>query len=200
VLGNSHFDRVRQTFAHQFAADPLGCVYRKGQKGPPIRVSEIERDEFVATFNKRIRYATWSIFPATVALILALAWLIPKAGNPATDVAIWAGIGAILLPFMLIFYWAWNAPSRELRRRAPEGTALTKEEARALAFSKITYGQLALAAAMGAGLVWKMSWETDVLHGWGLVWPTLGSGLIAVAGMQAIRKFRFNLSEPNDRA
>ena len=163
-------------------------------------MSEVERDELVATFDKRIRYATWSIFPATVALILVLAWLIPSTDSPVADVAIWAGIGAILLPFMVIFYWAWNAPSRELQRRTPEGAALTKEEARALAFSKITYGRLALAAAMGAGLVWKMSWKTDVLHGWGLVWPTFGGGLIAVAGIQAIRKFRFNLSQPNDRA
>jgi hypothetical protein len=199
VLRNSHYDRVRQTFADQFEGDPPGFIYRKGQKGPPIRVSAIERDELIGTFNKRLRYATWSIVAATVALILVLAWLIPDADSSTAKVAIWVGIGAILLPFMVTFYWAWNAPSRDLQRRSPEGTALTKEEARALAFSKITYGQLALAAAMGAGLAWRMSLETDILHGWGLVWPIFGGGLIALAGVQAVRKFRFNLSRPNDR-
>ena len=200
VLGNSHLNRVRQTFADQFATDPLGCVYRKGQKGPPFRVSELERDEFIAKFNKRIRYAIWSIFPATVALILVLVWLTPNSDSPVADLAIWAGIGAILLPFMVIFYWAWNSPSHELRSRKPEGAALTKEEAHELAFSKITYGQLALAAAMGAGLVWKMSLERAVLHGWGLIWLIFGGGSIAVAALQAIRKFCFNMSRPNDRA
>ncbi len=104
----------------------------------------------------------------------------------------WGGIAAILVPFMAIYYWAWNAPSRELERRTPEGAALTKEEARALALSKITYGQLALVPLMGGGLVWKMSNKTDVFHGWGLVWLILGAALIALAGVRAIQKWRFS--------
>lgn len=189
---NSHFDRVRQLFADQFSADPRGFIYRKGQKGASIRVSEIERDQFVERFNRRLRYATWSIFPATVGLILLLVWLIPDADSPEGKIAVWVGIAAILVPFMAIYYWAWNAPSRELGRRSPEGSALTKGEARALAFSKITYGQLALAALMGAGLIWKRSTETDVFHGWGVAWLVFGAALIILAGVQAIRKWRFS--------
>ena len=200
MFGNSHFDRVRQTFADQFVDDSHGFIYRKGLKGAPIRVSELERDEFIATFNKRIRHARWSIFPATLALILLLAWLIRDVDSAAADIAIWVGIGAILLPFMALFYRAWNAPARELQRRTPEGAALNREQARALALSKITYGQLALAAVMGAGLVWKMSAETDVFHGWGLVWLIFGGGLIALAGVQAIRKWRFNKAHSVERA
>jgi len=189
---DSHFGRVRQLFADQFSSDARGFVYRKGQKGAPVRVSEMERNAFVATFNKRIRYAAWSIVPATVGLILLLVWLVPDVESPAAQMAMWIGIAAILVPFTLIYYWAWNAPSRELERRTPEGAALTRDEARALAFSKITYGQLALAALMGMGLVWKMSAKTDVFHGWGLVWPVLGAALVVLAGLQAIRKWRFH--------
>jgi Na+/melibiose symporter-like transporter len=189
---NSHFDRVRQLFADQFLASANGIVYRKGQKGAPVRVSERERDEFVATFNKRIRYAAWSLFPATVGLILFLVWLTPDAESASAQMAMWVGIAAILAPFIVIFYWAWNAPSRELERRTPEGAALTKEEARALAFSKITYGQLALAALTGMVLIWKMSTKTDVIHGWGVVWLVFGAALIVLAGVQAIRKWRFS--------
>ncbi|WP_188054722.1 hypothetical protein [Sphingosinithalassobacter sp. CS137] len=191
MFSNPHFDRVRQLFADQFSDDSRGIVYRKGQKGAPVRVSEIERDEFVATFNKRIRYAGWSIFPATLGLILLLVWLTPDADSPSAQIAMWIGIAAILVPFMVIYYWAWNAPSRELERRTPEGAPLTKEEARVLAFSKITYGQLLLAALMGVGLVWKMSAESDVFHGWGMVWLILGGVLIFLAGVQAVRKWRF---------
>jgi len=152
----------------------------------------LERDEFIAAFNRRIRYAMWSIVPATVGLILLLVWLIPDTDSPAAQIAVWVGIAAILLPFMGVFYWAWGAPSRELERRAPEGPALSKEEARVLGLSKITYGQLALAAVMGVGLVWKMSAKIDVFHGSGLVWLAFGGALVLFAGVQAIRKWRFS--------
>jgi hypothetical protein len=106
----------------------------------------MERDEFVTTFKKHIRYATWSIVPLTIGLILLLVWLVPDADGPAAQISMWVGLAAILLPFLVIFYWAWNAPSRQLESRTPEGVRLTKEEARALAFSKITCGQPAFAA------------------------------------------------------
>lgn len=196
MFGHSHFDRVRQLFADQFSIDSQGLVFRKGQKGAPIRVNENERDEFVATFNKRVRYAIWSIVPSTVGLILSLAWLVPDSDSTAGQMAMWVGIAAILIPFMAIYYWAWNAPSRELDRRTPVGAALTKEEARTLAFSKITYGQLMLAALMGGGLVWERSSKTDVVHGWGVVWLIIGAALIALAGVQAIRKWRLGQQPP----
>lgn len=192
MFGNAHLDRLRQAFADQFSDDGHGFIYRKYQKGVPVRVSKSERDGFVATFDQRIRYAMWSIVPATVALILLLVWLIPDANGSAAQIAIWIGLGAILLPFMAIFYWAWGAPSRELERRPPEGPALTVEEARALSFSKITYSQLALAALIGIGLVWRKSTEVNVLHGSGLIWAVFGAALVIFAGVQAVRKWRFN--------
>jgi O-antigen/teichoic acid export membrane protein len=192
MFGNAHLDRVRQAFADQFSSDGHSFIYRRYQKGVPVRVSKLERDGFVAAFNKRIRYAMWSIVPATVGLILLLVWLIPDSDSPAAQIAMWGGIAAILLPFMMIFHWAWGAPSRELGSRTPEGLALSKEEARTLAFSKITYGQLALAALMGVGLVWKMSTKIDVFHGSGLVWLVFGGALVLLAGVQAIRKWRFS--------
>jgi hypothetical protein len=97
-----------------------------------------------------------------------------RCRQPVSEIAIWVGIAVILVPFLAIYYSAWNDPSCELERRTPEGAALTKEEARALSFLKITYGQLALAALIGVGLVWKMSTETDVFHGWGVVWLIFG--------------------------
>lgn len=192
MFANAHLDRVRQAFADQFSDDGHGFIYRKYQKGVPVRVSKLERDGFVAAFNQRTRYAMWSIVPATFGLILLLAWLTPETDNPVAQIAIWGGIAAILSPFLVLFYWAWGAPSRELASRTPEGPALTKEEARALAFSKISYGQLALAALMGVGLVWKKSTKIDVVHGSGLVWLVFGGALVLLAGVQAIRKWRFS--------
>jgi hypothetical protein len=87
MFGNAHLDRVRQAFADQFSDDGHNFIYRRYQKGAPVRVSRLERDEFVAVFNRRISYAMWSTFPATVGLILLLVWLIPDADSPAAQIA-----------------------------------------------------------------------------------------------------------------
>ncbi|MFW2351471.1 hypothetical protein [Qipengyuania sp.] len=192
MFRNPQVDKLRQSFSDQFSGDEHGLVYRKHQKGPAYRVSEAERDMFVANFGKRIRFATWIIVPATIGLIPLLLWLFPDVDSGVAQAAMWIGIAVILVPFMAIYYWAWNAPARELEGRTPESASLTKDEARALTFAKITYGQLALAALLGAGLVWKMSGKFDVLHGWGLIWPAFGALLIVVAGIQAIRKWHFD--------
>ena len=186
---NSNFDRVRQLFAEQFSSDSRGFIYRKRQTGAPIRISEKERDAFVATFNSRIRYIVWSIIAATIGLIALMTWLTPDVDSTSGQVSVWAGLLAILIPSMVVYHWAWNAPARELKRRTPEGLGLTKEEARALAFSKVTYRQLMLPGLMGVGLVWKNSAKTDVFHGWGIFWLILGAALVALSGLQAIRKW-----------
>lgn len=191
MFSNPQFDRVRQLFADQFSPDTGGFIYRKNQKGAPIRISDLERDDFLATFNRRIRYAAWSIVPATIGLILILFLLFPETDSPEAQIAIWVGVAAMLAPFMVIYRWAWNAPARELQRRTPEGAELTKEEARELAFSKITYGNLMLAALIGLWLIWDSSTKVDVFHGWGVVWLVFGIALIALAGIQALRKWRF---------
>lgn len=191
MFSNPHFDRVRQMFADQFEPDGSGFLYRKGMKGPAIRVSEAERDEFIAVFNKRLRYSMWSIVPATVILILLLVWLVPDVDSTAGHVAMWIGIAAILAPFMAGYYWAWTAPARDLVRRPQEGAALSEEEVRHLKFSKMTYGQLGFAVLAAVALVWKVSADTDVLHGWGMLWLIFAGLLIAGAGIQAFRKWHY---------
>lgn len=199
MFGNSHLARVQQIFADQFTSDAKGYVYRKGQIGEPFRVSDAERDAFIASFNKRIRYSFWSILPATIILILGLAWLIPDSDTMEANVAIWIGLCAILLPFLAVYLWSWNAPVRELQGRSPEGAALTKHQSRALALSKISYGQLVLAAALGVGLVWKHSFETDVFHGWGVIWLFMGGGLVLLSAVQIFRKWRFHQRQLSDQ-
>lgn len=188
---NGHMDALRQSFANQFSEDEHGILYRKYQKGPPFRVSRLERDGFVATYIKRMRYAIWCTALLTVGLILLLAWLIPNADSADKQVASWMGITMILLPVMAVHYWAWNAPTRALERRVPEGPALTKDQARVLGLSQITYGQLAIVPVVSAGLVWKMSMKTDVFHGSGRGWLVLGAAPVVLAAIQALRKWRY---------
>lgn len=177
-------------FADQFEADRNTFLYRKSMKGPPIRVSQVERDQFVEAFNERLRYAAWSIFPATAALIGLLVWFIPDVDSTAGTIAVYVGISLILAPFLVVFYWAWNSPARELARRPKEGAARSGEEVRKLMFSKISYGQLGFAALAALALVWKVSAHTDVLHGWGLLWPAIAALMIVALAVQAFRKWR----------
>lgn len=159
-------------------------------KGPAIRVSQAERDAFVADFKKRLRYVTWSIIPLTLILIGALAWLMPDSNGMQAKWATHVGVALILPPFFLGYYWAWNAPARSLERRPEEGAARSREEVRRLMFSRMTYGQLGFAAIGGVFLAWKASGDTDITRGWGILWLIFAGLLIAASAIQAFRKWR----------
>ena len=194
MFNNPHFDNVRRIFADQFESDGSGYLYRKGMKGPPIRVSEAERDTFISDFNRHLRLAAWSVVPTTVLLIGLLVIFIPDVDSPIAQTATYIGIGCILVPFLLVYYWAWNRPARELERRPVEGNARSREEVRRLMFAKLTYGRLALAVVFAAAMVWKVSAKNDVLHGWGVLWLIFAAALVVFAGIQAFRKWRYERS------
>lgn len=191
MFNNPHFDQVRQNFADQFEQDGAGFLYRKSMKGAPIRVTDTERDSFVASFNRRLRYAAWSVLPATVLVIGLLAFLVPDVESATGKLAMGFAIGLILGPFLLFYYWAWNAPARELERRPVAGVARTREEMRRIKFAKLTYGQLAFVPVIAAVLLLKVSADNDVFHGWGILWLVLAGALVALAAIQAIRKWNY---------
>lgn len=191
VFGNAHNARLRQAFADQFEAEGTGVFYRKYMKGPAIRVTEAERDAFISTFQRRLRYALWGIVPATLLLIGLLVLLVPDVDTPMAKVAIYAGLATILIPFLAVYFWAWNAPARELARRTPTGGARTREEVRHIAFSKMTYGRLGSAFIMALSLVWNASAKNDVFHGWGILWLVFSGVLIVAVAIQAFRKWMY---------
>jgi hypothetical protein len=170
MFNNRHFDRVRQAFADQFEPDGAGFLYRKSMKAAPIRVTETERDNFLTTFNRRLRYANWAIVFGTVFLIGLLALLVRDVDSTAGQLGLWAGLGLILGFFLLIYSWAWGGPARDLERRPVVGLARTREELQQIKFAKITYKQLALAPVIAVLLLFKVSAKNDVLHGWGMLW------------------------------
>ena len=127
----------------------------------------------------------------TVLLIGLLVIFIPDVDSPAAQTATYIGIGYILAPFLLAYYWAWNRPARALERRPLEGNARSREEVRRLMFAKMTYGRLALAVVFAFATVWKVSAKNDVLHGWGVLWLIFAAVLVVFAGIQAFRKWRY---------
>jgi len=191
MLFDSYSSELRQAFAKQFEEDGTGFLYRRYMKGPAIRVTEAEREEFISVYQRRIRHAFWAIIPATLLLIGALVWLFPSPDDPASDAAIWAGLAAILIPFLAAFFWAWNAPARELSGRTPSQEARSREEVRKIAFSQITWVRLGSALILAVLLLFNASTQQDILHGPGLFWLTCSVSVMIGVAIQAFRKWMF---------
>ena len=183
-------ERLRQSFADQFEADGKDIFYRKNMKGPPVLVTRAEHAAFVTTYNRRLRYAMWPIPFVTILVIGLLAWFAPDTRGTTGQWSIGLGVCLAMAPSLIIIRWAWSAPARELKLRTSSGPARSRDEVRRMMFSKISYQQLGVAAVGAAFLVLKASAHHDVLHGWGRVWLVTAGGLIALTGLQAVRKWR----------
>jgi hypothetical protein len=191
MSANHHLERVRQSFADQFEPEGTAFLYRKSMKGAPILVTEAERDRFISDFNRRQRRSMWAIPFATFAFIGLLTIFTHQAGEAAEQLVFWAGLTFLITGCTAPMLWAWNAPARELRLRSPAGEARSRREVRQLMFAKMTYGQLGVAAIGAVFMVLRVSAKNDVLHGWGRLWLVAAVGLIALAGVQAVRKWKY---------
>jgi uncharacterized membrane protein len=192
MFRDHHFDRVQEMFADQFEPDGDDFLYRRSMKGAPIRVSRAERDAFLADFGKRFKYAKWAIVPATLLLIGLLVVFLPDADGPSFELFIYIGTGLIIASFMIGHYWAWNAPARQLVRRPELGKARPRAEMRRIMLARMTYRQLATAAAGMAALLFMVSEDTDLLHGWGRFWLGFSAVVFGGVAFQAFRKWRFD--------
>ncbi|MGE4429401.1 MAG: hypothetical protein AB7E05_01510 [Sphingobium sp.] len=194
MFGKSRLQNIENAFAEQFEADASHFLYRKGMKAAPVRVDASEREKFIEVFRCRIRYLAWAIFPGTILLIVGLALVFPDSHSDLAQFAIYAGIGLLVALFLAGYYWAWNAPARELAWRPVVGEALSREQLLHRKFARITYGQLALAPVIAAIMLWSVSDEYDVFQGWGIFWLILAAAIIVSAAVQAFRKWHFERS------
>ena len=191
MIGDRQFGQVYKSFTDQFEPDGAGYVYRKGMKGAPVRVTAAEYDAFVQAFKRRIRWGIWSVVVATILLITAKVVLVPEAEDTSGDIAIWVITGVMVGAITVTTLWAWSAPARELARRPPVGAERSREEMRAVGFSRLTYGQLGMGAAAAVLLVASQAKDNDLFHGWGIGWLLLGGAVLAITAVQAFRKWRF---------
>jgi len=189
MFGNSrHFDRVHELFAEQFEPDGQDYLYRRSQKGAPIRVSAAERDAFLAAFRRHYARAFWGFLVAIILAIFGMVALMPEAGGPVFETI----AGFIVLPSIVLLgvYWLWAAPARALRQRQPVGFERSRDEMRAIKLAKITYANLAVGALAVPLLLLKVAEKSDVLHGWGRLWLLLAGALTVLIAVQAFRKWR----------
>lgn len=195
-------DNMRESFAAQFESAGEGkYLYRRNQKGPAIPLTPEERDRFIRQYVRRI----WFIMGGMVGILLAfwgvVIWWTLSADGSFSDVAMYVGTAVIAVAAIVPMYRIRGAPARELNGRTPLAGERSAEQMREIMFHKLTYGQLAGAAAFGPFVPLMMAFgrhPVDVLHGWGRLWLALGAALTVLAAVQALRKWRFEIEHPND--
>ena len=104
-----------------------------------------------------------------------------------------------IVPVVSHSYWAWNAPSRELQHRTPEGAALTRDEARKLVLAKLSYAHLTMWMALCVTPLLTHWGETDRLHGWGIIWLMIAAVGIVACGGRMIQKWYYGRQQPTDQ-
>jgi tetratricopeptide (TPR) repeat protein len=82
----------------------------------------------------------------------------------------------------------------------PVGGPRSTDEVSRLRFQRLNYGQLATAAFGGLLIPFIGSSRADVFSGWNRLWLILGGSLVAVAAIQAFRKWRFEQEDSSTSA
>lgn len=187
-----------RNFESQFERDGMGgYLYRLEGRGKPIPVGAGERQRFVSQYASRI-FLLWGAMMLAVVLffyhfysgVMHSTTVLPSSVI-FSDPLLYAGLSAIVVPTLLLMRWLRRAPARALAGRAPVGPELTRDEARARVFGKMSYAQLALIALIGA---WSFEYIADGY--WDRRWIFMPPLVVLVAAVQAFRKWRFERLRP----
>jgi hypothetical protein len=183
-------DRISAPFALQFAPDGDGFIYRKSLKGAPVRVTAAERDGFVASFRRWMRYAFVAMVAGFLGVVVLMVAAVPSPDSPYATLWMGGGIAVVVAAFAGAVFRAWAAPARSLAGRPVLGAPRSADEMRRINLASISYGRLALAGFMVVFVVGSRALTTDLLHGWGRLQLALGVALLCLPAVQAFRKWR----------
>jgi hypothetical protein len=189
-FGTDSWAQSKQFFADQFELNGDAYLYRRSQKGAPIRVSAEERQRFIDDYARRLRYSTWGIVGGLIVVIALSFWWTLSTASELPDAAMYAAIGAVAVACVGYAMWVQGAPARELARRTPVGRERTREEMRRVLLARTTYRHLAALALTGAVLPLTLRSQRDLLHGWGRLWLGFSAIVIILVAATAFRKWR----------
>jgi hypothetical protein len=198
LFENTFIDRSRNAFANQFEAADAGYLFRTGQKGSAIPVTDEERDQFVKTYGIKFYAASFVFVAALLGTVFAIGTYTDQMENRPPDSVILSIVGGVCFVWLLIFCVVaqklWKAPLRALSRRSVVRMERDDQMAAEAKLSKITWGQLAMGAVAVCFLVFKFGQKYDLTQGPGLIF----SGLIALGSAvliwQAFRKWTMGRS------
>lgn len=200
ALSPNSWDRIGEAFADQFEQDGASFVYRRSQRGEAIRVSAEEHIRFVEEFERNVRRAKWIIYLGLTVVLGGLLILSLIRGSDLSQLAIFIGIGLVMIPYVAYYRWAWAAPARELATRTPIAGERSPDEIRRLTLQRLTYRQLAATALGGLIIPFIGSSRQDLFSGWNRLWLVFGGAIICLAAVQAFRKWRWEQEDSYSNA
>jgi hypothetical protein len=132
----------REQFLDQFEMDGRDWLYRHRMTGAAYRVTDVERDAFVAAFDRQQRWSFWFGLPFLLAFVFVLIWAssAPAAGSFTAEVKPFVGGSGVLLGLAMRFvidHFTFRAPLPALAQRTPVAPSLSKMERRRLALDRI---------------------------------------------------------------
>ncbi|CAN5392226.1 hypothetical protein BH10PSE2_BH10PSE2_27330 [soil metagenome] len=193
MIHREQFERLRRAFADQFTPDRAGAFYRKGGKGPAIRVNATERDDFIADYDRHLRLLAWTTVGATVVASLAFGAFALGRGVPGW--ISYAGIAFGIALFVGAHQWIRDAPARALSYRIPNAPALSRLQQGQAVLAKLTYTRLLWLVGVTLFAVFNAARAWDIRHGWARLWIAFGVVMIALASIQAFRKWRMERAD-----
>lgn len=188
-----HLERVKQAFAAQFTPDRDGHIYRRGQRGPGVRVTATERDNFIETFNRGIIRLAWSMVLAATLLLGSLALFSIELPWPLSGHEEGVAIALLLASFMLVWWWIRNAPVRALDRRATIDQGLPGADYRRAMLVQMPWSIPVIAALFQVALIARVAvFEPDPFGS--QQWSYYAVATVGLAGMALIAWFKWRAS------
>ena len=185
-----HLARVKQAFAAQFTPDRDGHIYRRGQRGPGIRVTAAERDRFVETFDRGVIRLAWSMVLAATLLLGSLALFSIELPWPLSGHEEGVAIALLLPSFMLAWWWIRNAPMRALDRRATIDQGVPGADYRRAMLAEMPWSIPVIAALFQVALIVRVAvFEPDPFGP--QQWSYYAIAIVGLTGMAVIALFKW---------
>jgi len=182
-------ENLMRPFVNQFDEYQGHLVYRHHSKAAPIRVTEAERDSFIAEFERFANRLIWWSFPMLLLTILGLVILDEQAVLPMPH-WVQVAVGLLLLPvFVILCLRALGAPKRKLAGRAPMGGERSTGEMRQVLIKQMPWPHLILPLIMGCGAAWlafNITPQARIDHWWLLPILLLFAACMILAGVWMI--------------
>lgn len=124
----------RERFLDQFEMDSGDWVYRHQETGPAYRVTDAEKDDFVAAFDRQQKRLGWIVGAILLGFFLGLLVVTRSDSWPPFWLAFYV---ALFVPQLVIDHATFRAPARALEHRTPVAPALSRPERRRLTLERL---------------------------------------------------------------
>jgi hypothetical protein len=193
VFVDVHLARVKEAFAAQFIHARDGYIYRQGRRGPGINVTGVERDGFVAAFDRAVVRLAWGMVLAAIVMFGGLAIFPVSMPPPLQGNEEGAATALLAVLFMLAWWRIRNAPARALARRAQIDQGVSGADFRRASLVAMSWSILVVAALFQIALILRVAlFEPDPFGR--EQWSYYGIATVGLTGMAVIAWLKWRAS------